>query len=364
MTPLQRYRRDLQRQGFCADNAQRDCVRVLQTLYEGLTGPRRLAAAWRFLSGGEKRQRGVYLYGGPGRGKTYLMDCFYECLPFAEKRRLHFHRFMLEVHQTLDALPQMRDPLKRVAAQLSGRRRVLCLDEFHVTDTADAMLLAGLLEHLFRRGTVLVATSNDAPQSLYRDGLQRDRFLPAIGLLERRTQLVCLDGGADYRQGKPADNGTYRVVATDAEAEHWLRERMQLLAPGERIAEDALEIAGRCLQLRACAQKLVWFDFAQLCESARSTGDYLQLAQRFPIILLQGVPQMGDEQDEAVRRFIHLVDALYDHAVTLIVTAAAEPARLYQGVRLREAFRRTASRLTEMSSQAYPASLWRTDHER
>ncbi len=354
MTPLQRYHEDLQREDFFADEIQRGGVLHLQQLFESLTGARRLAGGWRFFRRRPDSLQGVYLYGGPGRGKTYLMDCFYEALPFAEKRRLHFHRFMLEVQRALDALPKTRDPLKAVASQLAARQRVLCLDEFHVTDIADAVLLAGLLEALFRRRMVLVATSNDAPEALYRDGLQRDRFLPAIELLQRRTRLVNLDGGCDYRLRQATEQGAYRVLPA-AEAEGWLRRKMQALAPDGYAVGGTLEIAGRRLQVCARASNAVWFDFAQLCQSARSTADYLQLAHDFPVLLLQGVPQLGDEQDEAVRRFIHLVDALYDGGVMLVITAAAPPGQLYQGARLRAAFQRTASRLAQMSAGAYSA---------
>jgi len=360
MTPLRRYQADLAREGFYADSGQLQSVELLQALFEVLQGPRPVSAWWRRLWRREGVPRGLYMWGGPGRGKTYLMDCFYDSLPIAEKRRVHFHRFMLEVHRALDALPKTPDPLEIVAAQMAGRHRVLCLDEFHVTDVADAMLLTGLLEGMFKLGVVLVATSNMPPEELYRDGLQRERFLPAIDLLATCTQVVRLEGSRDYRLEHLEASGTYRVV-DGAEAEDWLESRLQELAPRQQQSGTDLEIAGRTLQARARAEDVVWFRFGELCQSPRSAGDYLELAREFHTLLLEGLPQLGEEQDEAVRRFIHLVDALYDHGVKLVVTAAALPDQLYTGTRLRDSFLRTASRLTEMSGTGYLARAHRVD---
>lgn len=359
MTPLQRYRADLARKDFHADDGQLRTVELLQVLYEALhagTGP----SGWRRLWKRPAAPRGLYLWGGPGRGKTYLMDCFFDSLSYAQKRRVHFHRFMLEIHRALDALPKTPDPLEIVAAQMAGQHRVLCLDEFHVTDVADAMLLAGLLEGMFRRGLVLVATSNSPPDGLYRDGLQRERFLPAVGLLNRHTQVVGLGGERDYRLEHLEASGTYRVV-DEPDAGAWLQSRLRELAPAQQHTDTILEVAGRRLQACARAEDLVWFRFAELCQQPRSAGDYLELAREFHTLLLQGVPRLGDEQDEAVRRFVHLVDALYDHGVKLVVTAADQPARLYTGTRLKETFMRTASRLTEMSGTAYLTRAHRVD---
>jgi cell division protein ZapE len=359
MTPSQRYRADLARTGFHADSGQLQVVELLQTLYERLQ-QHRCGRAWRRWWTRSRPPEGLYIWGGPGRGKTYLMDCFFDCLAFADKRRVHFHRFMLEVHSALDALPRTPDPLEIVAAQMAERYRVLCLDEFHVTDVADAMLLSGLLDGMFKRGLVLVATSNTPPQDLYLHGLQRERFLPAIALLDRCTQVVGLGGGPDFRLEHLESSGTYRVIdAADGEA--WLQLRLKELAPVQHQFDTVLEIAGRSLQVRARAEDVVWFSFSELCQRPRSTGDYLELAREYHTLLLQGVPSLGDEQDEAVRRFIHLVDALYDHGVKLVVTSAEVPGRLYTGTRLSNAFQRTASRLTEMSGTAYLTRAHRVD---
>jgi cell division protein ZapE len=361
MTPLQRYQADLGREGFRADSEQRQAVEALQVLYEALQSSGDSRSVWQRLRLSRPAPlKGLYLWGGPGRGKTYLMDCFFESLAFTEKRRIHFHRFMLEVHEALGRLPRTADPLRIVARQLALRYRILCVDEFHVTDVADAMLLAGLLEGLFRQRVVLVATSNTAPDDLYRDGLQRERFLPAIELLRSFTVTVALGGERDYRLEHLKHSGTYCLVE-GRQSEDWLQSCMQELVTSQWRTDTVLEIAGRPLQVRAIAEDVVWFAFGELCFRPRSARDYLELAREFHTLLLQDVPRLGEETDEAVRRFIHLIDALYDHGVKLIVTAAANPDQLYTGQRLRQAFQRTASRLIEMSSTAYLARPHRTD---
>ncbi|MGD8937140.1 MAG: cell division protein ZapE [Thiogranum sp.] len=361
MTPLQRYQADLARGGFRADPDQQRVVLELQVLYDALQERAQPRPLWRRLVRRQRAApRGLYLWGGPGRGKTYLMDCFFDSLPGDDKRRVHFHRFMIEIHEALRVLPKTPDPLPIVARQLAARHGVLCLDEFHVTDVADAMLLAGLLDGLLRQGVVVVATSNIPPDDLYRDGLQRARFLPAIALLHAHTAVVELAGSCDHRLERLELSGTYRVLEAP-QAEQWLRSRMQELVTSPQQLSTGLEIAGRTLAACALAEDVVWFEFGELCERPRSSRDYLELAREFHTLLLQGLPLMGDEMDEAVRRFIHLVDALYDHGVKLIVTAAAAPDRLYTGTRLRQAFRRTASRLTEMSAKVYLARPHRAD---
>ena len=361
MTPRERYQVDLGRKGFHADTGQAKAVDLLQALYDDLSSPRPAFPVWKRLLGHRPALiRGIYLYGGPGRGKTYLMDSFFDSLPFTEKRRVHFHRFMLEIHEALDALPVMPDPLRIVARQLADRYRVLCLDEFHVTDVADAMLLSGLLEVLFEKGITLVATSNTAPDALYKDGLQRHRFLPAISLLQNNALVVELGGRQDFRLELLQHSGTYEIA--DAErAREWLEQHLRNLAPVGLHRDTSIKLYGRELPVRARAEDIVWFSFEELCQRPHSARDYLELAREFHTLLLEGVPHFGEDLDEAARRFIHLIDALYDHGVKLVVTAADRPDRLYEGDRLETLFRRTASRLTEMSSKHYLAKPHRSN---
>jgi cell division protein ZapE len=361
MTPRLRYQQDLRREGFSADPVQREVVERLQDLHDRLLAVDRGGRFWsRLLARRSPVIPGLYLWGGPGRGKTYLMDCFHECLPLAAKRRVHFHRFMLEIHQALGALPRTPDPLPIVADRLAASCRVICLDEFHVTDIADAMLLGGLLRALFARRVVLVATSNLAPGDLYKDGLQRERFLPAIELLLSNMGVHHLGGGRDFRLELLRQGGTYRVAEARA-GQRWLQQQMRELAPPDLFGGCTLAFGCRSLQAKARAEDVIWFDFAELCVGPRSTADYLELAREFHTLLLEAVPRFDEETDEPARRFIHLVDTLYDHGVKLIATAAAPPHGLYSGTRLLKAFQRTASRLTEMSSDSYLSRPHRPD---
>jgi cell division protein ZapE len=354
MTPEERYLADLEHDGFHDDPLQRQAVRRLQRVYENLVCPSAKASVWsRLFAKKEPPVQGLYLWGGPGRGKTYLMDCFFESLPENAGRRVHFHRYMLEVHEALDSLVRTTDPLDVVAGQQADRCRVLCLDEFHVNDVADAMLLAGLLSGLFRRGVVVVATSNTEPDALYPDGLQRQRFLPAIDQLKKHCQVFELHGKKDFRLEHLQHGSIYQIISGQS-AEDWLKDRLRDLVPAtDRRRITTVNLAGRSLPVRALAGDVLWMEFSELCERPHSVRDYLELAREFHTLLLGTVPLMSEEQDEAARRFIHLVDALYDHNVTLVMAAAAMPDRLYTGLRLQAQFARTASRLTEMSGQAY-----------
>ncbi|MCO6414370.1 MAG: AFG1 family ATPase [Thiogranum sp.] len=361
MTPRERYQADLARQALQADAAQQAAVDQFQMLYERVLRTPPCVPLWKYWLGRRPAApTGLYLWGGPGRGKTYLMDCFFESLPFVEKRRVHFHRFMLEIHSALDALPKTPDPLRIVADSLAARCRVLCLDEFHVSDIADAMLLSGLLEALLARGLVLVATSNTSPEGLYENGLQRKHFEPAIALLQSHTRVVHLDTGQDFRLALLQHGGTYKVADSD-DARKWLRDYLGELSPVDFQTDATVRLFGRDIRAIALADDVAWFDFQELCMQPRSARDYLELAREFHTLLLEGVPCMGEGMDEAARRFIHLIDALYDHGVKLVVTAATSPEQLYKGCRLENLFRRTASRLTEMSSSFYLAKPHRPD---
>ncbi|MES2858446.1 MAG: cell division protein ZapE [Pseudomonadota bacterium] len=298
--------------------------------------------------------RGLYLWGGVGRGKTFLIDLFHDGLPIEQKRRTHFHRFMRAVHAGLREHAGEPDPLAAVARKWSASLRVLVLDEFFVGDIGDAMLLGRLLEHLFAEGVVLVTSSNAAPSELYKDGLQRARFLPAIALLETHCSVVMLDSPHDYRLRALVGSPVYRAPL-DAESDAWLQARWNGLGGDDAHQHAGIDIDGRRIPVRARSKGMCWFDFDALCEGPRGNADYIEIAREFHTVLIGGIPRLSSEHDDAARRFVHLVDELYDRHVNLVCTADADPMGLYAGERLAAAFERTASRLVEMQSADYLA---------
>lgn len=298
--------------------------------------------------------KGLYVWGGVGRGKTYLMDIFFDCLPGERKRRTHFYRFMQEVHQSLVSLQGESDPLKPVAQQIARDIDVLCFDEFFVVDIGDAMILSGLLSALFDAGVVLVATSNVIPDRLYENGLQRERFLPAIDLLKRHTEVVEIADGTDYRLQRLSNSELY-LAPIDSDTNETLLASFHDLAPDRmQISEHhSLSILGREIKTRAFAEDVVWFDFQELCDGPRSAFDYVEIAKLFHALILSDVPQMRDSQNDAARRFISLIDELYDRRVKLIVSAAVPVDEIYLGSSLDFEMERTRSRLVEMQSHEY-----------
>jgi cell division protein ZapE len=357
---LQRYYRELRTRGFQADAAQLTALARLDDLRTRLLAvPSSAGAPSRWLAaflGAHAREpvRGLYLWGGVGRGKTWLMELFFASLPFPERRRRHFHRFMHDVHAELKTLPGERAPLEHIAAGIARDTRVLCFDELYVTDIADAMLLAGLFEGLFRRGVTLVATSNVPPEELYRDGLQRERFLPAIALLQRHLEVLQVPGPTDYRLRQLTQAGTYLIdgaAATAARLEALFAE----LGGGETQQGGTIQIEGRPIAVVRAAHGAVWFDFRALCGGPRSQEDYIEIAREFQSVFVSAVPLLGADHEDEARRFVALVDELYDRNVNLVVSAAAAPPQLYGGTRVRAEFERTASRLTEMQSAEYLA---------
>ncbi len=298
---------------------------------------------------------GVYLWGGVGRGKTQLMDLFYETLDFPERERQHFYLLMRSVHRQLATLQRRTRPLDIVAARLAAHARVVCLDEFFVADIGDAMILAGLLEGLIRRGVALVATSNLRPQELYKNGLQRQRFLPAIDLIESHLDVVHLNGPVDYRLRELERAHIYFDSARpDAHAQ--LDRLFGALTRGAAGGPASILIEGRAVRAVKIAPGLAWFEFRELCESARSANDYLELARLYHTIFVANVPLLTRRSEDAARRFLMLIDALYDRGVNVVVSAAAAPASLYQGEKLPFEFDRAASRLIEMQSPRYLAA--------
>lgn len=359
-TPWQRYQADLQREDFSQDPAQEHAVLQLQGLYERLLARRRerhggLLGRLQRLRGQQLEPvTGLYLWGGVGRGKTYLVDTFYDCLPFQQKMRVHFHRFMRRVHEDLKALEGQKNPLEKVADKLAAEATVLCFDEFYVSDIADAMILGGLMEALFARGVCLVATSNIEPSRLYENGLQRQRFLPAIALVEKYTRVINVDAGVDYRLRTLQQAELYHYPL-DAAADASLRDSFVKLAPHPGIHWERMELNGRYITCRRRADDVGWFDFAELCDGPRSQNDYIELSRLFHAVLVSGVPVFGPDTDDQARRFINLVDEFYDRNVKLVLTAAGPLPTLYGGGRLAFEFQRTISRLQEMQSYEYLA---------
>jgi cell division protein ZapE len=341
--------REIAAERFALDACQQDAARRLDQLAASLNDRGR--RSWFHRKTSLPTARGLYLWGGVGRGKTSLMDLFFDSLRFAERERAHFYAFMQTIHAELRATASREEPLDAVAARLALRARVICLDEFMVTDITDAMLLGGLLSGLFRRGVILVATSNRPPQDLYRDGLQRERFLPAIALLQEHLEILHLDGGEDYRLRQLERAPSYwDSTASGSESE--FRAAFQTMS-GAASGPATLTIQGRPLQAEGIGHAAIWFDFQALCETARGAADYLELAQRYRTLFLSNVPIFGPANDDAARRFLMLIDALYDRGSALLLSAAAEPSMLYRGERLRFEFERAASRLIEMRSQQY-----------
>jgi len=360
------YAESLARRGFVSDASQDRAVARLQRLFEEWTDykTRRDNALKRMLVK-PPLPKGVYLWGAVGRGKSFLMDAFYLCVPLVRKRRVHFHHFMREVHRELAELPAVADPLAEVAARTARRYRLICFDEFHVSDIADAMILGRYLEKVMDLGVQFVMTSNYHPDLLYPNGLQRERFLPAIDLLKARLDVVEVDGGQDYRRLKMEKLRVYHAgPAAEAELGAIFEELKDV-----EDEKQPLDVEGRQIPYRKRAGGLVWFDFVALCGGPRSYADYVDLAQRFHTVLLSGVPRMTAQNADAARRFTWLVDVFYDDRVKLFVGADAQPDELFigpdgAGGDLRTAaaeFARTASRLTEMQSVDYLQQQRRRD---
>lgn len=365
LSPQERYARDLQRPDFRHDPAQAEAVAHLQQLYEQLLAAWRAEHAPAGLFGGLLRRfntpqrtpvRGLYFWGGVGRGKTYLMDNFYESLPFAEKMRSHFHRFMRRVHTELKQLDGEKNPLLLVADTIAREARVICFDEFFVSDITDAMILGTLMEALFARGVTLVATSNIVPDGLYKDGLQRARFLPAIALLNKHTLVVNVDGGVDYRLRTLEQAQLYYTPLGPA-ADASLATSFASLTglAGDALHDGVLTVEGREIAYRGRVDGVIWFDFIALCDGPRSQNDYIELAREYHTVLLGNVPAMGREKDDQARRFINLVDEFYDRQVKLILSAEKPLAELYSTGKLDFEFQRTVSRLLEMQSREFLA---------
>ncbi|WP_269497542.1 cell division protein ZapE [Castellaniella sp. S9] len=346
------YEEALRERGFLADAAQQAAVERLQRYYDDwIEFKRQRSSPLKKLFLHPAVPRGVYMWGGVGRGKSFLMDAFYLTVPVKRKTRLHFHEFMRGVHRELREVSGEADPLDHVARKVARRYRLICFDEFHVSDVADAMILYRLLSRLFEYGTSFVMTSNYEPSTLYPDGLHRDRILPAIELIQARMDVMNVDAGTDYRRRTLAALRTYLTPITAATHD-------ELQAAFDRLADTAaqkpvLTIENRQVQALALAGTVVWFDFATLCGGPRSQNDYLELVDRFQTVILSDVPRMTPRQASEARRFTWLVDVLYDHKVKLIMSAQCPPDELYTQGPMSNEFHRTVSRLLEMQSREY-----------
>lgn len=361
LNPWQKYQRDLTEEGFQHDAAQENAVRELQRLYEELTQPQK-KITWQvklqtaFGKGLHKPSiQGLYFWGGVGRGKTYLVDTFYECLPFGRKLRIHFHRFMHRVHGELKSLSGQPDPLKLIAKKLAAETRVICFDEFFVSDITDAMILGTLMQELFSHGIVLVATSNIIPDELYRNGLQRARFLPAIELINQNTRVVNVDSGIDYRLRTLQQAEIYHYPA-DADAMEDLHLYFKQLAPEQGVERQNIEIEGRLIPTLCFADGVVMFEFRAICDGPRSQSDYIEISRCYHTVLVANVEQMGQAVDDVARRFIAMVDEFYERNVKLILSADVALGDLYTEGRLSFEFKRCLSRLKEMQSHEYLAT--------
>ena len=354
--PSQRYAEGVARGDWQDDPAQRAVLVELDRIHRELVAqPARASGLLARLFGGDDAARevhGLYLWGGVGRGKTFLVDLFYDGLPVARKQRTHFHRFMRELHTRLRTHAGESDPLATVAREWRETLQVLVLDEFVVTDIGDAMLLSRLLRGLFDGGVTLVTTSNTAPSNLYRDGLQRASFLPAIDLLEQHCHVLEIPSETDYRLRALTRSPVYRAPI-DAQSETWLEQRWHELGGDDGHRNASLDIEGRRIPVRARSKGQVWFDFAALCDGPRGTSDYIEIAQEFHAVLVGDIPVFDGNNDDPARRFINAIDEFYDRRVKLVCTAAAIPLELYRGTRLAAMFERTTSRLIEMQSTDY-----------
>lgn len=349
------YAAALQAKGFDADPAQMQAVERLEALYQGLMH-------FKTARGNKLRRmisppgvpRGVYFWGGVGRGKSFIMDCFFAAVPYKRKKRIHFHAFMHQIHAELRQHAGKADPLVPVSERIAKETRLLCFDEFHVSDIADAMILGRLLELLFEKGVIFVMTSNYPPDNLYPNGLQRMNFLPTIELIKRKMDIMPLDGGQDYRLRKLEVMPVYHVPH-DSETERAMAEYFEVAATMPGTANDSIEINNRQVQTVRLAPGVVWFDFFSICGDGRAQADYLELVREYHTILVSNIPVLEVRHGAEARRFTWLVDVCYDHRVKLIISAATYPDDLYvEGPNAHEFFR-TASRLTEMQSREYLA---------
>lgn len=358
MSVSEKYTQALQAQGYKSDQAQQRAVQALQRCADDWTAYKSQSAGGGLLKKlmGRKSAvpQGVYMYGGVGRGKSFLMDCFYQSVPVQRKTRLHFHEFMREVHREMIKLQGKADPLQALGAHMAQRFELICFDEFHVADVTDAMILHRLLESLFDNGVGFVTTSNFEPDGLYPGGLHRDRILPAIELLKQKLHVINVDSGVDYRQ-RHLERLPIYITPLGPQADVQMQQAFAEMASGQEEAAPHVQLGSRTISARKRSGKVVWFDFRELCDKPLSQNDYLELASMFHTVLVSDIAQMSPSMASMARRFTLLVDVLYDRNVNLIASAAVPAEELYTQGTLAHEFTRTVSRLNEMRSAEYLA---------
>ncbi len=352
-SPLTWYQAAASRPGFISDASQRKAIEYLDKLWTELMMFKRKRN--RFLGRSLRSPqlpKGLYFYGGVGRGKSFLMDVFYGCLPYRRKRRVHFHAFMAEIHRRLRDLKSQADPLKAVAAEIAKETRVLCFDEFHVSDIADAMILGRLLENLFQEGVVLVATSNYAPSELYPQGQNRSSFLPTIALIESKLTILNVDGGEDYRL-RTLSSADVFYVSANQENEQKLNKLFDEMTHHQTARANEITILGRTIPAKKHTDKAIWFDFQALCFGPRSQADYLYLAEHYEVVFVSGIERLTPAQRAEARRLTWLIDVFYDYRVKLCASSQVKVEDIYLEGDFAHEFVRTASRMIEMQSEDY-----------
>jgi cell division protein ZapE len=353
------YERELQARGFTTDPAQMRAIDALERCANDWAAYKaKRSNSLKKLINRPDIPRGVYMYGGVGRGKSFLMDCFFDAVPIQRKTRLHFHEFMREVHREMRDMQGTVNPLDVLGKRMAERYKLICFDEFHVADITDAMILHRLLDSLFANGVGFVTTSNFKPDDLYPDGLHRDRILPAIALLNQQLEVINVDNGTDYRR-RTLEQVPLYLTPNGPQADATMTETFNRLAESQD-EDPALHIENRTIQARRRAGGVVWFDFRALCGGPRSQNDYLEIASQFHTVMLSDVPHMPVNRASEARRFTWLVDVLYDRRVKLVMSAEVPPEQIYTEGPLAHEFPRTASRLNEMQSAEFLALERRT----
>ncbi|MEB3766758.1 cell division protein ZapE [Acinetobacter sp. MD2] len=352
LSPAKRYEHAIASGHFIADDAQAQAVAELQRTWQQLNDQHKAAQSFFARFRKQSSPRGVYMWGGVGRGKTWLMDQFFDSIPFPRKMRMHFHHFMQFVHKELNKLSGQQNPLDTVADLIYKKAVVICFDEFFVSNVTDAMILSDLFQKLFNRGITLVATSNIAPDGLYKNGIHRDRFLPTIEMVKQFCEVLNVDAGVDYRLRvlKQAQLFKYPLSAQN---DIWLAERFDALTHGQQVSKDAIEVNHRQVENLGHSVDVLWCDFKELCLKPRSPADFIEMANTYQTVLIGNIPHLTDQINDATRRFIYLVDEFYDRGVKLLLTSQDSIIDIYQGEKLAFEIERTRSRLLEMQSDDY-----------